>query len=580
VKNFLLLFLFSGYIFSQDLFDDAKKRDSLDLQPYDVIHWNTYDCRSYQNGYIEVEVDLFSEQDFRIYADKLNFYNNSGWFYVGSKPPKARKVIDPISKSSVNVYDKGRFSLLFKGPQAYLEDRFSFNIKYLGCTKKICLFPYVESLQVNNFIVEKNLPPQAVAKFIKNSPPREVAKSQQVAKSFDFGASYSFGWLLLLALLGGLLTNLTPCIYPMIPITVRLLARESSRPMLGASLYGLGIMSTYTSLGAIAVFTGGVFGALMANSFFNLFLSVLMFVLGFGMLGFFNFFYLQQLGEKIGNKKSGLLRTFFMGIGAGLIASPCTGPILASLLTYVATLDNSSQSILILLIYSFGFSLPYVVLARMSSSLTKIKVKSWVANTIKNGFAGIIFALGFYYLRIPLYGFYKSLIDYWMFISIGSLLLAGVFFCFYFYKFYQRLTLSLFAVFLGLNLLSYYQWYNISSSKDSRSLLPWHTNETSALMEAHNSKSSVLIDMWAEWCESCKQMDSQVFSNPKVVQKLLEKKWILLKADLTKISSPESISFKERYKIKGLPTLVIIRPGEDPFLLKGFVSAENLLKIL
>ena len=67
---------------------------------------------------------------------------------------------------------------------------------------------------------------------------------------------------------------------------------------------------------------------------------------------------------------------------------------------------------------------------------------------------------------------------------------------------------------------------------------------------------------------------------PKVVQKLLEKKWILFKADLTEISSPEAISLKDRYNIKGLPTLVIIRPGEEPFLLKGFVSAENLLKIL
>ena len=56
---------------------------------------------------------------------KLQFYNDDGWFFVGSKNPPSRQLLDPISKETVNVYDKGRFSLLFKGPEIYTKEKFT-----------------------------------------------------------------------------------------------------------------------------------------------------------------------------------------------------------------------------------------------------------------------------------------------------------------------------------------------------------------------------------------------------------------------------------------------------------------------
>src|SRR5690606_35442186 len=134
-----------------------------------------------------------------------------------------------------------------------------------------------------------------------------------------------FGLLLGIVLLGGLLSNLTPCVYPMIPITLRLLGRQGSSPYLSASFYALGIVISYSTLGLIASLSGGMFGAMMATKTFNIIFAVLMFVLGITMLGFGDFSKIQMLGNRLGSGAPSLRNTFLMGTGAGLVAAPCTG---------------------------------------------------------------------------------------------------------------------------------------------------------------------------------------------------------------------------------------------------------------
>jgi len=589
----MIVFLGSLRVLSQDLLFE-KKDDPLDLRPPDVIHWTGFDCKSYVNGYILVKIDLTTEQQFRIYKEKLDFYQEEGWFFIGSQNPKSKKLLDPISNKNVEVFEKGQFTLLFKGPKHFRKDKFNFFVKYLGCTQKICLFPYEETMMVSNFVSTEELAAETVSLYTKKTDKHKKPLVQDKVPQLHLeekllqmtanGGGSSFFWLLLLAFLGGLLTNLTPCVYPMIPITIRLLAKETFRPIVTSSMYALGIMITYTTLGVVAVSTGSLFGSLMSNLYFNLLLALAMLILGVGMLGFGNFSYLQNLGIKIEGTKSGLMKTFFMGIGAGFVASPCTGPILASLLTYAATLGSQTKSIFLLFVYSLGFALPYILLGQISSKIAMLRVRPWVAGTTKIFFSSIIFALGFYYLRIPFYHMHKAVENHWGFILLTSLGfgITFLFLSFLIKKQYKRVYYALPTLVLGFSLFSFYQWHTLSRSINSRSLLSWSQNEDEAFLKAHNLNSPILIDMWAEWCEACKQMDVETFSNQSVIKELLSKKWVLIKADLTQSSSQKSVAIKRKYNVKGLPTIVIIPSGKNQkhIKLKGFVSAKNLLSRL
>ena len=223
----------------------------------------------------------------------------------------------------------------------------------------------------------------------KPSPCLLLALEDYLAGLLSSPQSMGFLFLLGIALLGGMLTNLTPCVYPMIPITLRLLGRQTRSPLLASCCYASGIVVSYSVLGVVAILTGSLFGQLMASVTFNLIVSVVMFGLAWTMMGFGSFASLQQVGSHFGASKKGIWRTFLMGMGAGLIASPCTGPILASLLTYTTMMANKFDAVFLVFAYSLGFGLPYILLGRMASSLTRFKLPGVLQSMIKVVFASI-----------------------------------------------------------------------------------------------------------------------------------------------------------------------------------------------
>ena len=187
----------------------------------------------------------------------------------------------------------------------------------------------------------------------------------------------------------------------MIPITIRILGQQTQRPLLNAASYASGIILTYSSLGLVAAFTGSLFGQFMASPLVNFVLALIMFAFAVTMLGMGNLSFLQNVGGQIGVNQKVFLVLFLMGTGAGLIASPCTGPILAGLLTYIVTLNNKLMSFSLVFTYSVGFALPYFLLGNAAATVSQFKVSGNTQSSIKLAFAAILFALSFYYLRIP-----------------------------------------------------------------------------------------------------------------------------------------------------------------------------------
>lgn len=572
---------------------DAQGQVVRHINPADVIHWTLaghgYDQTT---GKLNVTLALVTERQFTIYVDKLKFAPSEGWQVDSMNTPKSSRQYDPISRKDVDVYTGGAFELILKKTGA--PSSAEIELTYVGCTTVICLFPHTERLTIpwsSPADASGSEPEQDISKenyspatgtdtaTTKNSAGTVEEKFAEQVKA----GQMSFVTLLLIAFVGGLLTNLTPCVAPMIPITIRLLANQTVQPFASAALYAGGIVTTYTSLGVIAALSGALFGNLIAHPAVSITFGVVMFLLGINMLGYGDLSKLQQIGGRIGSSKGGLLNSFLMGAGAGLVASPCTGPILAALLTYTAGRQNTMEAIGLLGIYSIGFALPYVFLGASAAKISKVRVSFQVQIITKLVFASVMFALSLYFLRLPLYGLFTQLKPFYTMIgSVGVILgviLSAVIIVNESFHHKKALflapTLALgVGVFFGIQALT-------RSAEPTSGAISWFHSEEEAFAAAKKSNKPIIVDAWAEWCEACKKMDVTTFVDPTVVKEISDH-WIALKFDLTEATDVNT-EIQERYELPGLPTLTLLPPNSDlkaKFAISGYSSAEKLLETL
>src|SRR5207302_2498732 len=142
--------------------------------------------------------------------------------------------------------------------------------------------------------------------------------------------------------LAGVLTSLTPCVYPLIPITVGVFgarqAEHRARSVALSATYVGGIAITYSILGVFAALSGKAFGSALSSPWVVAVLAVFMVALAASMFGAFELNLPASLQEKLGTVRgAGFAHALGMGLVAGIVAAPCTGPVLAGVLTYVAT---------------------------------------------------------------------------------------------------------------------------------------------------------------------------------------------------------------------------------------------------
>jgi len=561
------------------------------IDPTHVIHWSlagqNFDEVSQK---LSLTLALQTERQFTIYVDKLKFEPAEGWQISAMTSPKAFKQFDPISRKDVEVYSEGAFELTLEKKGS--PESASIDITYVGCTTVICLFPHTEKIQIQwtppatntAAIVEKNSdsPNKPAESLATDAVSSSGTVEEQFAQRVKSG-HMSFAMLLLIAFFGGLLTNLTPCVAPMIPITIRLLANQTAKPLASSAMYAGGIVATYTSLGVIAALSGALFGNLVAHPAVSISFGVVMFVLGLNMLGFGDLSKLQQIGGRIGSSKGGLFNSFLMGAGAGLVASPCTGPILAALLTYTAGRQNTVEAIGLLGVYSTGFALPYVFLGASAAKISKVRVSFHVQILTKLVFASVMFALSLYFMRIPLYGVFTQIRPYWGLVGITGLT-AGVLFSLVIILretlHHKKIAFLVPTLTLGAGLFFGIQALTRNSGIETKTV-QWIHSEAEAIEAAIKSQKPIITDAWAEWCEACKKMDVTTFANEEVVAEI-NANWIALKFDLTESTDANS-AIQEKYELPGLPTLTLMPPDGNlkaKVAITGYSSAPALLENL
>lgn len=570
----------------------------LTVAPHEVVHWTSAGATTVERNIVEVSLRLSTDRGFALYQDRIKFAPPFGFSEIAKSAPAGTLKPDPISGQPAQLIDGGEFILRFSGPVATLGGNIPVSVTYTACAEGVCLFPFTEKLNVA--LVDAQLDSQqasnvpalipATSSQVKGPAPEgQVDFESGLARKLESG-TLSIWALLLVVFIGGLLTNLTPCVAPMIPITVRVLSGRGGHGLRNASLYASGILVTYTIAGVAAGLSGGLFGSILANTKFNLFFAAVMAVLGLTMLGYGNFSSLQNLGMKFGSGKPSILNVFLMGAGAGLVASPCTGPILAALLAYSAKSASFAESVALITTYSLGFSLPYVFLGGAAAKVSKIKVNYRVQIATKLVFASIMFALALYYLRVPAYGLLQQLKPHFSLLSgifapLGlAMLLVWIAVPFL----HNSKAMSLAPAFvLAIGIFSGSQLYFAPSTRTdhavengaaSRESLSWLKDEATAFAAAKASNKPILIDAWAEWCDACKKMDVTTFEDPSVIAEL-EKNWVLLKLDLTE-GSDANDALQDKYNLQSLPTLTMIPSSGDlaaKDAVTGYTPAETLL---
>jgi thiol:disulfide interchange protein DsbD len=192
---------------------------------------------------------------------------------------------------------------------------------------------------------------------------------------------------LLAVLVSGTLTGFTPCVYPLIPITVTFIGARSSgsrkRAFLLSLVYSLGIAITYTALGLAASYSGRLFGQVQTSPLVLLVIGNIFIIMGLSMFGVFSFPW-PNLVKQLPQTRSGFAGSFLMGLVSGLVIGPCTAPVLAVLLTFVYSKQNVLFGALTLFIFAIGMNAVLILAGTFAGLLVNLpKPGIWMERTKK-----------------------------------------------------------------------------------------------------------------------------------------------------------------------------------------------------
>ena len=561
-------------------FDPDGLEDDLDIHPTDVVKFEAVGA-DILNTDVTVGLRLTTLKGFSIYTKNVKFAPPSGFSIQNIQAPPTKEIIDPIGGDKVTVYSGGEFIIKLIGLEPYNKPTFPLEVTFLGCTERICLFPYKQLLEIPTHINVKPTTLDTKPKLDEFKAPPTEDEEQELAKGVEEG-KFSLGALMGILFLAGLFTNLTPCVFPMIPITLRILGNQGASPWLRSTQYSLGIITTYTLLGFLASLSGGLFGSLMGSTTVNSVFAVLFVGLALTMLGFGNLSKLQNLGSRLGSGKQSGFNTFLMGSGAGLVAAPCTGPILAALIIATAKDAQPAKAFLQFLVYSTGFGLPYIFLGGAAGKISRLKVPSSIQVGVKLVFAAVMFALTFYYLRIPLRELMAAVDGFWKaggivtgFLGAAAVIGVGI------NAPNNKSAAIIPTIILGFSLFAGSQWLSGGDiPKDHK--LNWIMSIEEGIKQAQANNKPIIIDGWAEWCEACKKMDRTTYLDPELKQELVNH-WTIVKLDFTEIDEAAEV-LAEKYKMQGLPVTVLLEPegemDDKAVRLTGYLSAKRLLREL
>jgi thiol:disulfide interchange protein DsbD len=420
------------------------------------------------------------------------------------------------------------------------------SLKYQACNDKVCLPPKTVTAEFSAVATAATAggPPaatQPAAGFVTlaNAPKNATAAPSSALES-RFATS-GLPLTLLFIFLGGLALNLTPCVFPMIPITMGFFAMQSdgrrSRRFALASLYVLGIVIMYSSLGVVAALGGKMFGAWLQAPAVQVGFAALMLILASSMFGAFDIGVPQFIANRAMGR-AGLAGALTMGLLVGIVAAPCVGPVVVSLITLVASIGKPVIGFVMFAALALGLGFPYLV---MLNALPR--PGEWMVH-VKKSMGFVLVAMAVYFLR-PLIG------ETWFHAGVAASLLIGAAYLF-FAAIRSPQARALRVACASLLLVAGIAFAIPANS--GKSEVSWQRYEASML--GASSQQPTIIDFYADWCIPCKELDAKTFSDDRVAGEL--KRFKRVKANLTAADDPKTKELSKQYAIVGVPTVVFL----------------------
>lgn len=472
--------------------------------PIDIVN---VDSKRLDSGQQEFTIRINIPADHFVYVDSISIGSklddkNNAQFEIEAFP--IVEFLDKFSNNEIKQGLKTTAEVRFTVPYNF-DFNSKFFLNYRACTDEFCYLPKTRDFDHGI------------------TPVSAKDKNTILNFSVDFQQSSLF-LIFLFVFFAGILTSFTPCIFPMIPITLALIGQDILENKFLAfkktCIYVLGIATTYSVLGLVAASTGSLFGQFLSNPWALIGIGGFYFLMATSLLGLFEIQFLNNLQNKMNRPSMQSMGGIFVfGAFTGLFASPCVGPVLIAILTYAAQSKNLLFSFFLLFVYALGLGQIFIAMSLSGSLLNRLpKAGKWM-NYVKYILALMLVAAGLFFLVPGV----KTLIQ--------------------------------------------------SSSLESGQV---QNQIDSALSQGR----PVVIDLKADWCAACIEMDKITFKNPEIIEAL--KDFEFLAIDVTHLDSEKSAILK-KYKVLGLPTILIFdSKGQwlEQHTVTQFLGPKEMLALL
>ena len=387
---------------------------------------------------------------------------------------------------------------------------------------------------------------------------------------------------LLLVFLAGMGASLTPCVYPMIPITMAIVGAKGggkARGFLLSALLVLGMAVTYTTLGVLAARSGAAFGAFAQKPAFLIPVSLLFAAFALSLLGAFEIALPPSLALRLqgdGTRK-GFGGAFLMGLVLGPLSAPCVGPVIGAVLVGIAQQGDVWLGGLQLFVFSLGMGVLFLAVGTFSAGLPKSG--EWLTR-FKHIMGLVVLGFAAWNLRL--------VVPTWVNFGMWTLVMlagAAVFGAFeaaagLVGQLRKGLAIVLLAVGVLLGLRSVESFLGVdllprggiaAAAKEEHA--GWLEQDLEgALAKAKAERRLVLVDIYADWCAQCKELDEKTWPDVGV------KQWIAQNAVAIRIDTDaKRKDLATKLQIRSYPTVLLLdAEGRELRRILGFQKPETM----
>lgn len=400
----------------------------------------------------------------------------------------------------------------------------------------------------------------------------QAGEQNQIAAMIDESGLF---WAFVAIFFIGLALNLTPCVYPMISVTVSIFGGQTDtnlfRVFLKALTYVMGIATMYSVLGVVAALSGGLFGSALQSPVVLAIIGLLLMGLALSMFGLYEIQMPYWITSKLGGQNaSGFIGVFVSGLVVGVFAAPCIGPPIIALLAFVGANGDPFFGFWSFFILSLGLGFPYLILGTFSGLLQKLPKSGVWMIWVKKVFGIVLVGVGLFYIGLA---FFAKLTPW---ILAATLLLGGIYLGFLERSGRDRKGFQAVKMLVGVVSIIFGVLMVHNLTKPS---VEWTPYSAEAYEMALSEGSPIVLDFYADWCIPCLELDQVTFVDEGVIEAL--NKFERFKVDLTNFDSEESEILRQQFDIIGVPTIVFIGSnGQEVKTARivGFLNPEDFLE--